>query len=130
MKIVLEILTAFLLGGSAYGAIEVLWRGHTHWTMLLVGGLCFVFVYFIASRSGESRLRQYIMCAAVITAVEFVAGAIVNVGLGWNVWDYSHIRWNLYGQICARYSLYWLLLSVPGCALARIIHNNLFGGAG
>jgi uncharacterized membrane protein len=119
MTTILEIFTAFLLGGSAYGAIEVLWRGHTHWTMLLAGGVCFALIYLIASRLALPRWQQYILCAAAITTVEFVTGAIINRGLGWNVWDYSSMRWNLCGQICARYSLYWLLLSIPGCALAR-----------
>ncbi len=122
----IELLSVFVLGGSAYGALEILWRGHTHWTMLIAGGLCCVAIYLIASRSGESRLRQYIMCAAVITTIEFVTGAVVNVALGWGVWDYSRMRFNLCGQICVRYSLYWLILSVPGCALSRLIRRRLF----
>lgn len=124
MMIVLELFTAFLLGGTAYGAVELLWRGRTHWTMLIVGGLCFQYMYIIASRSHIGRLWQYLLCAAVITAVEFIAGAVVNRGLGWGVWDYSQMRWNLYGQICARYSLYWLLLSVPGCGLSRLLYRG------
>ena len=28
-------------GGCAYGLVEVLYRGYTHWTMLLLGGFCF-----------------------------------------------------------------------------------------
>ncbi len=119
----LELLSAFLMGGVAYGAIELLWRGHTHWTMVLTGGICFLFMYLIAARRPAGRPGQYFLCAAVITAVEFVVGSIVNVGLGWGVWDYSAMRWNLYGQICARYSLYWLILSVPGCALARMLRQ-------
>lgn len=126
MMIVLEFLIVLLLGGSAYGAIEVLWRGHTHWTMVVTGGLCFACMYLIASRSRESRFRQYILCAVVVTTVEFVVGAIVNIGLGMDIWDYSDRRWNLFGQICARYSLYWLILSVPACALSRMLYRGLF----
>ncbi len=124
--IVLELLTVFLLGGSAYGALEVLWRGHTHWSMILTGGVCFALIYLIASRSRESRLHQYILCAAVVTTVEFLVGILVNLRLGMGVWDYSHCRWNLLGQICARYTLYWLILSVPACALARKLYEGLF----
>ena len=126
MMMVLEFLIVFLLGGSAYGAIEVLWRGHTHWSMLLTGGLCFSFIYLIASRSRDSRLHQYILCAAVVTTVEFLVGAVVNLKLGLDVWDYSNRRWNLMGQICARYTLYWLILSVPACAIARKLYTGLF----
>ncbi len=126
MMTVLELLTVFLLGGSAYGAIEVLWRGHTHWSMILTGGVCFVLIYLIASRSRESRLHQYILCAVVVTTVEFLVGILLNLKLGMDVWDYSNRRWNLLGQICARYTLYWLILSVPACAIARKLYIGLF----
>ena len=121
----LELLTAFCLGGSAYGAIELAWRGHTHWTMVLTGGVCYVFMYLIASWEEIGPWRRYILCAAVITSVEFVVGSVVNVYLGWAVWDYSHQPLNLYGQICARYAVYWFFLSIPGCALARLIKRLL-----
>ena len=124
--IILEMLTVFLLGGSAYGAIEVLWRGHTHWTMILTGGVCFALIYLIASRSRDSRLHQYILCAAVVTTVEFLAGIVLNLKLGMDIWDYSQRRFHLLGQICARYTLYWLILSVPACALARKLYTGLF----
>ena len=122
----MECLTVMLLGSSAYGAIEVIWRGHTHWTMLLTGGVCFALIYLIASRGGESRFRQYILCAAVVTTVEFLVGSVVNLKLGMGVWDYSHRRFNLMGQICVRYALYWLILSVPASALSRWLYKSLF----
>ena len=59
--------------------------------------------------------------------MEFITGAVVNVLLGWGVWDYSDRPLNLYGQVCLLYSLYWLLLSIPGCALARLLHRLLAG---
>lgn len=130
MMIGLELLTVFLLGGSAYGAIELMWRGHTHWTMMLAGGLCFTAMYFIASRSRLTRLQQYILCAGVVTAVEFIIGTIVNRRLGWNIWDYSDRRFNLQGQICLRYTLYWLALSVPACGLSRALYRGLFHRGG
>ena len=128
MMLIFELLTVFSLGGVAYGGIELLWRGHTHWTMLLLGGLCCVAIYLIASRSGLGLIRQYILCAAVITTLEFVTGAVVNRALGWSVWDYSAMRFNLCGQICARYTLYWLALSIPACALSRLAYGRLFRG--
>ena len=123
-----ELLTAFVLGGAAYGAIELVWRGHTHWTMVLAGGVCYVFMYLIASHTGLGRLWQYLLCAGCVTAVEFLTGAVVNVALGWGVWDYSDRPLNLYGQVCLLYSLYWLGLSIPGCALARLLRRLLVSG--
>lgn len=96
--------------------------------MVLTGGVCFAFIYLVAAQPGLPHPLQYVLCALLVTAVEFVSGGLLNRLLGWNVWDYSHMRLNLYGQICLRYSLYWLILSVPGCALARLIRVRLFPG--
>ena len=38
----LSILAA--LGGMLYMGVELLWRGRTHWTMGIVGGVCFVLI--------------------------------------------------------------------------------------
>ena len=32
----------FPIGALGYGLIEILWRGYTHFSMLLAGGICFV----------------------------------------------------------------------------------------
>lgn len=120
-----EFLTVFLLGGSAYGLLEIAWRGRTHWTMVLTGGVCAVSIYLVATRSGLGPWGQYALCAVLITAWEYLAGAVVNVALGWAVWDYSREPFNLYGQVCARYALYWFLLSIPACALARLLQGLL-----
>ncbi len=98
--------------------------------MLLAVGISYACIYLIAYRGHENRFLQYILCAVVITTIEFVTGTIVNKILGWGVWDYSNRRWNLCGQICARYCLYWLLLSVPCCGLARLIYRYIFHGSG
>lgn len=124
----LELLTALALGGAIYGGIEVLWRGHTHWSMVLTGGVCFAFMYLVAAQPNLTRPVQYAWCAVLVTAVEFVSGGVFNRLLGWRIWDYSHMRLNLYGQVCLRYSLYWLILSVPGCALARLLRSRVFLG--
>lgn len=34
----------FLIGGALYYCIEILWRGYSHWTMAVVGGICFVVI--------------------------------------------------------------------------------------
>ena len=33
-------LVLFAMGGTAYLALEIAWRGTTHWTMFLAGGAC------------------------------------------------------------------------------------------
>ena len=40
----LKNLFLFLVGGGLYSVIELLFRGHTHWLMICVGGFCFLLV--------------------------------------------------------------------------------------
>lgn len=35
-------LVLFDVGGLLYIMLELLWRGHSHWTMFLLGGICFI----------------------------------------------------------------------------------------
>ena len=118
----MEALLIYALGALLYGVTELLWRGWTHWSMLLCGGLCFSLMYRIA-QTGLCNVKKYILSAAVITAVEFETGIVLNLLLGWDVWDYSDMPLNLMGQICPAYSLGWLLLSVPGMALCSALRG-------
>ena len=107
----------FLIGGVVYALLEILWRGYTHWTMFLLGGTCFVIMGLLNEYKIQWHwclLRQSIVSACVITVFEFVTGCIVNIHLGWHVWDYSDLHFNLYGQICLYYFLLWILLSAVG----------------
>ena len=40
-------LLVFVLGGTAYAMMEILFRGHTHWSMALTGGACVVTLYIL-----------------------------------------------------------------------------------
>ena len=44
-------------------------------------------------------------------------GCIVNLWLGWDVWDYSGMPGNILGQVCPRYFLLWLPVSLAGILL-------------
>lgn len=120
---ILETLFAGVLGAFLYGGLELLWRGHTHWTMLIAGGVCFAAMYLIAVRTDWPAAGKWLASAAVITAVEFVTGAVVNLRLGWQVWDYSSLPLNLRGQICLLYSSLWFALSIPGTALCGLLRR-------
>lgn len=126
LKSRLELPFAFSAGGLVYAGIEIVFRGFTHWSMIIVGGLCCVGLYII-SLTREKLWKKWVMGAAVILTLEFVAGIILNIVLRWNVWDYSIYRFNLYGQICARFALCWLALCIPANALCAMAHKKLFG---
>lgn len=109
----------FLVGGLIYFWLEVLWRGYSHWSMFLLGGLCFVLCGLINEGvSWEMPLPlQMLISALMITALEFLTGCIVNLWLGWQVWDYSKLHVQLLGQISLKSSVIWFLLSSVGIML-------------
>lgn len=118
-----------LVGGIIYGLIEFFARGYTHWTMVVLGGICFVAVGLLNEViPWEMPLVAQMLCGCIIiTTLEFITGYIVNIRLGWAVWDYSD-RWgNLLGQICPLYSFYWFLLSAVAILLDDYLRYKWFG---
>lgn len=113
----------FGIGAAGYSLLEILWRGYTHWSMALAGGGCFAALYRIDRQL--TRAAAWLKAAAgcaLITAVEFAVGCVVNLWLRWNVWDYSERFGNLFGQICPLFSLIWFAVSLavfPVCAVLR-----------
>lgn len=104
----------FVFGGLAYGAVEILWRRKTHWSMLLTGGACFVSLFnFFSKREKLPLHRKCIIGSTIITSIEFLCGCIVNKGLKLNVWDYSKQKFNILGQVCPFYSVLWGFLCIP-----------------
>lgn len=107
-------MVVFLIGGVTYAMIEIMWRGNTHWTMVLLGGLCFLTLYkLFGYMSNYSLMEKCVLGAIVITALEFLVGCIVNLIFHMNVWNYSRMPLNLSGQICILYSTLWGFLCIP-----------------
>lgn len=104
----------FCIGALGYGGIEIAVRGHTHWTMLLAGGVCLLGLWRISLvLAGVPLLLRCAAGALFITGVELEAGLLCNRCLHWAVWDYSNQWGNLWGQICPQFTFYWFLLSIP-----------------
>ena len=119
----------FLIGGGIYYLLEVLWRGYSHWTMFILGGICFVIMGLLNEykfKWNDSLIKQSIISACIITVFEFFTGCIVNLWLGWNVWDYSELPCNLFGQICLYYFMLWIPLSMFGIILDDWIRYILY----
>lgn len=114
LKSVIKMLILFLTGGLIYFALEMLFRGRSHWTMIVVGGICFLICGGINEIfTWEMPLIwQGIISALIITIIELIAGCIINIQMNLNVWDYSDLPFNLYGQICLLFSLLWGLLGM------------------
>lgn len=118
-----------LIGGVIYGALELIGRGYTHWSMVLLGGLCFVAVGLLNEViPWEMPLTiQMLYGCLIVTVLEFACGCIVNIALGWNVWDYSDEWGNLIGQICPKYSVLWYFISLAAILLDDWLRYWFFG---
>lgn len=109
-----EYSTVMSIGAVSYSAIEILWRGFTHWTMALTGGVCFLAIYIVEACNESTPLwKKCLAGSLIITLAELIVGFIVNILLGWKVWDYSEMKLNFCGQVCPLYSFLWFLLCIP-----------------
>ena len=122
-------LVLFLFGAMLYAAIEILWRGYTHWTMAALGGLLFLLLGGLNNWLpwDMPMLWQIIIGTAIVTAAEFVAGCILNLWLGLGIWDYSNLPGNILGQICPQFTLAWAGLSLIAIVLDDYIRYWLWG---
>ncbi len=125
MKTFLKYALSFLSGAALYGTLEIYVRGFTHWTMLLTAGTVMSIFMFINQSRGTDIVIRSLVGSFVITSLEFCIGSVVNLSLGWHIWDYSGFKMNILGQVCPRYSALWFLLSIPAFALCDTIEKRI-----
>ncbi len=123
-------LFAFWLGGTLYQTLELWWRRRTHWSMFFAGGLCAVLLQLLCNGIFVALplLVRCLLGAVIITGVEFSFGCVVNLKMGWNVWDYSQVKGNVLGQICPYFSALWCVLSLPAILLLDVFHQMIVIG--
>lgn len=110
----LKYFTLFLIGGITYYFIEIAYRGYSHVSMVIVGGLCFILIGSINEFSNKDipLLLQMLISVLLVDIVELISGIIINRILLLNVWDYSGLRFNFLGQISLNSSIAWFFLSL------------------
>lgn len=112
-------------GGTLYFMAEVIWktaRGNPEsisWTMLVLAGIVCIPLDLINERLewDVPLWLQAVIGGLGITAVEFMVGIILNLWLGFGVWDYSHLKFNLWGQISLSWSMLWVVVAGGGIVL-------------
>ena len=116
----------YLVGSAGYSLLELLWRGFTHWTMAITGGVVLMLLYHTNCKLRSVNLWKKCFAGTfIISSVELIVGCIVNIILRWNVWDYSRQHYNLLGQICLLYSVLWFFLCIPVNFLCALLEKWL-----
>ena len=116
----------FVFGALGYGILELLWRGHTHWTMLFAGGTCLLLYYKLCADG--MHIPLFVKCflgAMLITSVELIFGTAFNVFMGMDVWDYSNLPLHFHGQICLPFFVLWFFLCMPLTVLCNKIQKQM-----
>ena len=114
----------FYLGGCGYMALELLWRGWSHGSMFLAGGLCFLLIGHLGELPSPLGLPgRAILGAGIITMVELGAGLLFN--RGYQVWDYRDMPGNLWGQICPAFCLLWIPAALAAIGLYDAVDKRL-----
>ena len=106
----------FYTGGTVYLSLELLYRGRSHGSMFLAGGLCFLLIGHLNRVEPKLPLPlRALVGAAIVTAVELGVGMLVN--RQYQVWDYRDQPGNFMGQICPVFSALWIPLSLAASVL-------------
>ena len=114
------------LGGLLYILVELIWRGYSHWTMILLGGLCFVLIGLLDEiQQKPPVLLQMLQGASIVTFLEFITGCVLNLWLGLGVWDYSNMPFNILGQICLPFTFIWFFISYLVIKIENLMHKMI-----
>ena len=129
LKVCLKLLVLAVIGGAIYVGIEMLWRGHSHPSMFILGGLCFVSIGLINELFPWDLgiVWQALLGGTLVTCLEFITGVIVNIWLKLGVWDYSGLPLNILGQVCLPFNFAWVGLSVVAIVFDDYLRYWFFG---
>lgn len=123
-------------GGAVYFLLEVAFKtatGHPErisWTMLVLAVvLCVPVERAGAELPWECPLwLQAAVCASLVTCVEFLAGCVLNLWLGMDIWDYSNLPMNLLGQVCLPFFFVWWGLCMVFIPVFDLLRFEVKGG--
>ncbi len=114
VKNIIKYLILGIIGGFTYVLIELFYRGHSHWSMFAVSAVSFILIGLINEFiSWDMELwKQMLIGSGIVTILEFISGYILNIKLGWHIWNYSNVPFNILGQICLPFNIVWFFISL------------------
>ncbi len=113
----------FLCGATIYPLMEISWRGFSHVSMAIAGGICLLLINAVCcvKLKNSILITKCFLGSLIITVVEFIVGIIVNEMLMLRIWDYSYLPFNFMGQIALPFSLLWFFITIPAVFLCGFI---------
>lgn len=110
---IIKIVALFLIYGSIYYTLEVLFRGYSHLSMFILAGVLGVIIGAINEITPKINIWLETLIGTIIATIgEGVTGIIVNNILHLNVWDYSNLPFTFfYGQCNLIFCLIWFILT-------------------
>lgn len=129
MKKLSEYLLLWAVGGCIYYLTEFLFRGFSHWTMFVLGGICLDF-FTVQGRMvnwEDPMWRQILRCVIFVVSMEFISGIILNKWMNLGIWDYSGLPFQLFGQICLPFAIIFSGFCAVGILLGGYLLYWLYG---
>ena len=110
---IIKIIALFLIYGSIYYSLEVLYRGYSHVSMFILSGVLGVAIGLINEITPKINIWLETLIGTIIATIgEGVTGIIVNNILHLNVWNYSNLPFTFfYGQCNLIFCLIWFILT-------------------
>lgn len=122
--------TLFLTMGAIYYVLEILFDGTSHWSMFLLGGVCGVCIGLLNEQKLKWDMplwKQVLYGECIVLPLEFITGCIVNLWLKLNVWDYSHLPFNIMGQSSLLFAVIFIPVILMGIFVDDYIRYCWFG---
>ena len=117
----------FVVGGIVYIGIELAYRGYTHWSMFLLGGICFIalgMINEIIPWDVSLTVQALIGGFLIVTPAELIFGLLFNKGH--EIWDYTNMPLNFAGQICLPFAFAWCFISIIGIVLDDYLRYYMY----
>ncbi|HOK08761.1 MAG TPA: putative ABC transporter permease [Candidatus Hydrogenedens sp.] len=113
LGLVMEVFFTSFGGLIKHGEINL--YGHTSPWMMIDYGLLGIITPWLRNPLKANKvplpLRAFVYMIGIFF-VEYVSGIIFHKVIGLKIWDYSHLRYNLHGQITLLYAPAWYALGL------------------
>lgn len=128
IMLMFKYLSLFVIMGTIYYMIELIWRGYSHYSMFILAGICGISIGLINELLSYEMAfwKQSLIGTIIVLVGEFVFGCIFNLWLGYNIWDYSNVPFNILGQVCLPFAIAWVFLSGVAIILDDYLRYLLF----